>query len=90
MKIVEGSFVRIDFSIDHDLKVRFGSIYQGMEGIVESFGDRYDSDPRIILIEKYKKRIEEYNLRSGTSWVKNPIIPIKFLVWLSKKTIKNE
>ena len=22
MKIVEGSFVRIDFSIDHDLKVR--------------------------------------------------------------------
>ena len=33
-----------------------------MEGIVESFGDRYDSDPRIILIEKYKKRIEEHNL----------------------------
>lgn len=40
MKIVEGSFVKIDFSIEHDLKVRFGSIYQGMEGIVESFGDR--------------------------------------------------
>ena len=90
MKIVEGSFVRIDFSIDHDLKVRFGSIYQGMEGIVESFGDRYDSDPRIILIEKYKKRIEEHNLRTGDSWRIDPRIPIKFSVRLSKKTIKNE
>ena len=54
--------------------------------IVEgSFGDRYDSDPRIILIEKYKKRIEEHNLRTGDSWRIDPRIPIKFLVRLSKK-----
>ena len=56
MKIVEGSYVKIDFGIEHDLKVRFGSIYQDMKGIVESLGDHYDSVPRIILIEEYRKK----------------------------------
>ena len=93
MEIVEGSYVKIDFGIERDTEFveSIGAIYQGMEGIVESFGDRYDSDPRIILIEKYKKRIEEHNLRSGTSWVKNPKIPTRCLVRLSKKAmLKNE
>ena len=89
MKIVEGSFVRIDFGKKQNL-YEFGAIYQGMEGIVESLGDCYDPTPRIILIEEYKKRIEEYNLRSGNSWRKDPRIPIKFLFRLSKKIIKNE
>ena len=91
MKVVEGSFVKIDFGIEHDLKVKVGPIYQDMEGIVESLGDRYDSEPRIILIEEYRKKIEEYNLRTGNSWRIDPRIPIEFLVRLSKKTIlKNE
>ena len=85
MKIVEGSFVKIDFGIEHDLKVKVGSIYQNMEGIVESLGDRYDSDPRIILNKEYRKKIEEYNLRTGSSWIIDPRIPIEFLVRLSKK-----
>lgn len=91
MKIVEGSYVKIDFGIEHDLKVRFGSIYQDMKGIVESLGDHYDSVPRIILIEEYRKKIEEYNLRTGNSWRIDPRIPIEFLVRLSKKImLKNE
>ncbi len=93
MKIVEGSYVKIDFGIERDTEFveSIGAIYQGMEGIVESLGDRYDSEPRIILIEEYRKKIEEYNLRTGNSWRIDPRIPIEFLVRLSKKTIlKNE
>ena len=93
MKIVEGSYVKIDFGIERDTEFveSIGAIYQGMEGIVENLGDRYDSEPRIILIEEYRKKIEEYNLRTGNSWRIDPRIPIEFLVRLSKKTIlKNE
>lgn len=93
MKIVEGSYVKIDFGIERNTEFveRTGDIYQGMKGIVESLGDRYDSVPRIILIEEYRKKIEEYNLRTGNSLVKNPKIPIRFLVRLSKKImLKNE
>lgn len=91
MKVVEGSFVKIDFGIEHDLKVKVGPIYQDMEGIVESLGDRYDSDPRIILIEEYRKKIEEYNLRTGNGWRKDPRIPFRFLfLFPSSNMLKNE
>ena len=93
MKIVDGSYVKIDFGIERDTKFveNIGAIYQGMEGIVESRDDRYDSVPTIILNQESIKKIEEYNLRTCNSWVKNPKIPIKFLVRLSKKAmLKNE
>ena len=58
MKIVEGSYVKIDFGIERDTEFveSIGAIYQGMEGIVESLGDRYNSELRIILIEEYRKK----------------------------------
>ena len=93
MKIVEGSYVTIDFGIERNTEFveSIGAIYQGMKGIVLRLGDYYDSTPEIILCQEYRKKIEEYNLRSGNSWVKNPKIPIRFLVRLSKKAIlKNE
>ena len=92
MKIVEGDFVKIDFGIERNTEFveRIGAVYQGMKGIVESLGD-YDSIPTINLNQESIKKIEEYNLRSGNSWVKNPNIPIRFLVRLSKKImLKNE
>lgn len=93
MEVVEGSYVKIDFGIERNTEFveRIGAIYQGMKGIVESLGDCYDSTPTINLIQESIKKIEEYNLRSGNSWVKNPKIPIRFLVRLSKKImLKNE
>ena len=93
MEIVEGSYVKIDFGIEHDTEIveSIGAIYQGMEGIVESFDEYYVATTTIILNQESVKKIEEYNLRSGTSWVKNPKIPTRFLVRLSKKAIlKNE
>lgn len=93
MKIVEGSYVKIDFGIERNTEFveSVGVIYQGMKGIVESLGDYYDSTPTIILNQESIKKIEEYNLRTCNSWVKNPKIPIRFLVRLSKKAmLKNE
>lgn len=93
MEIVEGSYVKIDFGIEYDTEFveSIGAIYQGMKGIVEDLGDYYNSDPTIILNQESIKKVEEYNLRSGNSWVKNPKIPIRFLVQLSKKImLKNE
>ena len=93
MKVVEGNFVRIDFGIEQNsemVKFQYGALYQNMKGTVAKF-DRYNSMPRIILSEECSKRIEEYNLRTGNGWRKDPRIPIEFLVRLSKKTIlKNE
>lgn len=93
MEIVEGSYVKIDFGIERNTEFveSIGAVYQGMEGIVESLGDYYVTTPTIILNQESIKKIEEYNLRSGNYWVKNPKIPIRFLVRLSKKAIlKNE
>lgn len=93
MKIVEGSYVKIDFGIERNTEFveRIGAIYQGMKGIVEGLGDYYDSTLTINLNQESIKKIEEYNLRSGNSLVKNPKIPIRFLVRLSKKImLKNE
>ena len=87
MKIVEGSYVKIDFGIERNTEFveSIGVIYQGMEGIVESLDEYYVTTPTIILNQESIKKIEEYNLRSGTSWIKNPKIPTRFLVRLSKK-----
>ena len=93
MKIVEGSYVKIDFGIERDTEFveSIGAIYQGMEGIVEGLDEYYVTNPTIILNQESIKKIEEYNLRSGNSWVKNPKIPSRFLFRLSKKImLKNE
>ena len=93
MEIVEGSYVKIDFGIERDTEFveSIGAIYQGMEGIVESLDDYYVTTPTIILTQESIKKIEEYNLRTSNSWIKNPKIPIRFLVRLSKKAmLKNE
>lgn len=93
MEIVEGSYVKIDFGIERNTEFveSFGALYQGMKGIVEDLGDYYNPNPRIILNEECSKKVEEYNLRSGNSWRKDPKIPIRFLVRLSKKImLKNE
>ena len=93
MEIVEGSYVKIDFGIERDTEFveSIGAIYQNMKGIVESLGDYYDLTLTIILNQESRKKIEEYNLRSGNSWVKNPKIPTRFLFRLSKKImLKNE
>ena len=93
MEIVEGSYVKIDFGIERNTEFveNIGAIYQGMEGIVESLDEYYVTNPTIILNQESIKKIEEYNLRTCNSWVKNPKIPIRFLVRLSKKAmLKNE
>ena len=93
MEIVEGSYVKIDFGIEHNTEFveSIGAIYQGMEGIVESLGDYYVTTPTIILTQESIKKIEEYNLQTGNSWRKDPRIPFRFLVRLSKKAmLKNE
>ena len=93
MKVVEGNFVRIDFGKEQDserVKFDYGALYQNMKGTVAKF-DRYNSMPRIILSEECSKRIEEYNLRSGNSWRKDPRIPFRFLFSLpSSNVLKNE
>ena len=93
MKIVEGSFVRIDFGKEQDserVKLDYGALYQNMKGTVAKF-DKYNTIPRIILSEECSKRIEEYNLRSGDSWRKDPRIPFRFLFPLSSSNVlKNE
>ena len=69
MEIVEGSYVKIDFGIERDTEFveSIGAIYQGMEGIVKSLDGYYVTTPTIILKQEYIKKIEEYNLRSGSS-----------------------
>lgn len=93
MKVVEGKFVRIDFGKEQDserVKFDYGSLYQNMKGTVAKF-DRYNSMPRIILSEECSKRIEEYNLRTGDSWRKDPRIPFRFLFLIpSSNMLKNE
>ena len=93
MKVVEGSFVRIDFGKEQDserVKLDYGALYQNMKGTVAKF-DKYNSIPRIILSEECSKRIEEYNLRSGDSWRKDPRIPFRFLfLFPSSNMLKNE
>lgn len=93
MKVVEGNFVRIDFGIEQNserVKFQYGALYQNMKGTVAKF-DEYNTIPRIILNKECSKKIEEYNLRTGSSWIIDPRIPIEFLVRLSKKTmLKNE
>ena len=93
MEIVEGSYVKIDFGIECDTEFveSIGAIYQGMEGIVESLDEYYVTTSTIILTQESIKKIEEYNLQTGNSWVKNPKIPSRFLFRLSKKImLKNE
>ena len=93
MKVVEGSFVRIDFGKEQDserVKLDYGALYQNMKGTVAKF-DRYNSMPRIILNKECSKKIEEYNLRTGNSWRKDPRIPFRFLfLFPSSNMLKNE
>ena len=93
MEIVEGSYVKIDFGIERDTEFveSIGAIYQGMEGIIERLSDYYDSTPTIILNQESIKKIEEYNLRTGNSWRKDPRIPFRFLfLFPSSNMLKNE
>lgn len=93
MEVVEGKFVRIDFGKEQDserVKLDYGALYQNMKGTVAKF-DEYNTIPRIILNEECRKKVEEYNLRNGDSWRKDPRIPFRFLFpLLSSNILKNE
>ena len=93
MKIVEGSYVKIDFGKEQDserVKFDYGALYQNMKGTVAKF-DEYNTMPRIILSEECSKKVEEYNLQTGDSWRKDPRIPYRFLFpLLSSNVLKNE
>ena len=93
MKVVEGKFVRIDFGKEQDserVKFDYGALYQNMKGTVAKF-DEYNTMPRIILSEECSKKVEEYNLQNGDSWIKDPRIPFRFLFpLLSSNVLKNE
>ena len=93
MKVVEGNFVRIDFGIEQNserVKFQYGALYQNMKGTVAKF-DEYNTIPRIILNKECSKKIEEYNLRTGNGWRKDPRIPFRFLfLFPSSNMLKNE
>ena len=62
MEIVEGSYVKIDFGIERDTEFveSIGAIYQGMEGIVESFDEYYVANTTIILNQESVNRRQHH------------------------------